>query len=184
MLKNYLLSPLYSTSASNLSLFQLSFSFSFSASFFCFSLLVSASFVSCSLHPAPPFSSFCFSALFPCLLAHLSSFLLDVLPFFYQPKNIFFSPKPFLLQLKTFFQPKIFFQFSPKILFSAQNVFASAQDTFSVQPKNLSFCGSTPPSFCFFSSCLSFLPLATTYCPFSAQVFSSKPFSAASCLFI
>ena len=134
--------------------------------------------------PNAPLFFFLFFCFIPLSLEPLSSFLLDVLPFFYQPKNIFFSPKPFLLQPKTFFQPKIFFQFSPKILFSAQNVFASAQDTFSVQPKNLSFCGSTPPSFCFFSSCLSFLPLATTYCPFSAQVFSSKPFSAASCLFI
>ena len=51
---------------------------------------------------------------------------------FSQPKNIFFQPKTFLPQ------PKILFQFSPKILFSAQNVFALAQDTFSVQPKNLS----------------------------------------------
>ena len=54
-------------SVPHFSLFQLSFSFSFSASFLCFSLLVSAFFFSCSLHPAPPFSSFCFSALFLCL---------------------------------------------------------------------------------------------------------------------
>ena len=88
---------------------------------------------------------FLFFYFFPLSLAPLSSFLLDMLPFFYQSKNIFFSPKHFLLQPKTFFQPKTFlpqpkilFQFSPKILFSAQNVFASAQDTFSVQPKNLS----------------------------------------------
>ena len=155
-----------------------------SASFFCFFSFGQHFFLLLFSSPSAPLFFFLFFCFIPLSLAHLSSFLLDVLPFFYRPKNIFFSPKPFLLQLKTFFQPKIFFQFSPKILFSAQNVFASAQDTFSVQPKNLSFCGSTPPSFCFFSSCLSFLPLATTYCPFSAQVFSSKPFSAASCLFI
>ena len=51
--------------------------------------------------------------------------------------------------------------------------------------KSLPVCGSAPPSFCFFSthlffffsSYLSFLPLVTTYCPFSAQVLSPKPFS-------
>ena len=95
--------------------------------------------------PSAPLFFFLFFCFIPLSLAPLSSFLLDVLPFFYQPKNIFFSPKPFLLQPKTFFQPKTFlpqpkilFQFSPKILFSAQNIFASTQDTFSVQPKNLS----------------------------------------------
>ena len=89
--------------------------------------------------PNAPLFFFLFFCFIPLSLAPLSSFLLDVLPFFYQPKNIFFSPKPFLLQPKTFLpQPKILFQFSPKILFSAQNVFALAQDTFSVQPKNLS----------------------------------------------
>ena len=95
--------------------------------------------------PSAPLFFFLFFCFFPLSLAPLSSFLLDVLPFFYQPKNIFFSPKPFLLQPKILFQPKTFlpqpkilFQFSPKILFSAQNVFASAQDPFSVQPKNLS----------------------------------------------
>ena len=95
--------------------------------------------------PSAPLFFFLFFCFIPLSLAPLSSFLLDVLPFFYQPKNIFFSPKPFLLQPKTFFQPKTFlpqpkilFQFSPKILFSAQNVFASTQDNFSVQPKNLS----------------------------------------------
>ena len=79
---------------------------------------------------------------------------------------LFFSvaAQKYYIQPKTFFflQPKILFQFSPKI---------------SVQLQRLLL-------FCFFSSCLSFLPLATLYCPFSAQVFSSKPFSAASCLFI
>ena len=52
--------------------------------------------------------------------------------FFSSAQKYYFHPKTFLLQ------PKILFQFSPIILFSAQNVFASAQDTFSVQPKNLS----------------------------------------------
>ena len=65
--------------------------------------------------PSAPLFFFLFFCFFPLSLAPLSSFLLDVLPFFYQPKNIFFQPK-------TFFT-------------SAQNIFASAQNTFSVQPK-------------------------------------------------
>ena len=70
--------------------------------------------------PSAPLFFFLFFCFFPLSLAPLSSFLLDVLPFFYQSKNIFFSPKHFLLQPKTFLpQPKILFQFSPKILFSA-----------------------------------------------------------------
>ena len=89
----------------------------------------------------------------------------------------FFSPKPFLAQNTFSVQPKNII-FSPKhFCFSPRSFFSSAQ-------KSLPVCGSAPPSFCFFSSCLSFLPLATMYCPFSAQVFNSKPFSAASHLFI
>ena len=125
MLKNYLVSALCSTSALHLSLFQLSFSFSFSTSFFCFSLLVSASFF-CFFSsgqplflllfssPSAPLFFFLFFCFIPLSLAPLSSFLLDVLPFFYQPKTFFTSAQN---------------------LFSAQNVFASAQNTFSVQPK-------------------------------------------------
>ena len=156
MLKNYLLSPLCSTSAPHLSPFQLSFSFNFSATFFCFSLLVSASFFcffSSGQHlflllfssPSAPLFFFMFFCFIPLSLAPLSSFLLDMLPFFISPKIFFSAQNLFLLQSKTFFQPKTFlpqpkilFQFSQKILFSAQNVFALAQDTFSVQPKNLS----------------------------------------------
>ena len=156
MLKNYLLSPLCSTSAPHLSPFQLSFSFNFSATFFCFSLLVSASFFcffSSGQHlflllfssPSAPLFFFMFFCFIPLSLVPLSSFLLDMLPFFISPKIFFSAQNLFLLQSKTFFQPKTFlpqpkilFQFSPKILFSAQNVFALAQDTFSVQPKNLS----------------------------------------------
>ena len=135
--------------------------------------------------PSAPLFFFLFFCFFPLSLVPLSSFLLDVLPFFYKPKNIFFSPKPFLLQPKILFQPKTFlpqpkihFQFSPKsFCFNPRYFFSSAQ-------KSLLVCGSAPPSFCFFSSYLSFLPLATTYFPFSAQVFNSKTFSPASCLFI
>ena len=47
--------------------------------------------------PSAPLFFFLFFCFIPLSLAPLSSFLLDVLPFFYQPKNIFFSPKPFLL---------------------------------------------------------------------------------------
>ena len=102
MLKNYLLSPLCSTSAPHLSPFQLSFSFNFSATFFCFSLLVSASFFcffSSGQHlflllfssPSAPLFFFMFFCFIPLSLVPLSSFLLDMLPFFYQPKRLFFS---------------------------------------------------------------------------------------------
>ena len=67
-----------------------------------------------------------------------------------------------------FLQPSLFLFFWCVAIFSAQN-------TFSAQ-KSLPVCGSAPLSFCFFSahlffffsSCLSFLPLVTMYCPFSA----------------
>ena len=185
MLKNYLLNPFCSTSVPHLSLFQLSFSFNFSAFFFFF------------LFWSAPLSSLVLFTQCPTFL--LSVFLLYSFVF---SASFFFSSRRvalFLSAQKYFFQPKTFFT-------SAQNIFASAQNTFSVQSKNIIFspkrfcfspryffnsaqkslpvCGSVPPSFCFFSSYLSFLPLATTYCPFSAQVFNSKPFSAASCLFI
>ena len=211
MLKNYLLSLLCSASTPHFSLFQPSFSFSFSASFFFSSLLVSA-FLFLFSFPAPPFFFFLFFCFILLSLAP-PSFLVDVLPLFFSPKIFFSAPKPFLVQPKTFLlPPKTFFssvqnlfQFSPKPFFSPKRFclspkyfFSSAQKYyfqpkrfcfnpryfFSSAQKSLPVCGSAPPSFCFFSSCLSFLPLATTYCPFSAQVFSSKPFSTASCLFI
>ena len=113
------------------------------------------------------FFSFCFSVFSFFLLlfsTHLFFFLVPHSLFYFRhvallssAQNIIFSPKCFC------FNPRYFF--------------SSAQ-------KSLPICGSAPPSFCFFSSCLSFLPLATTYCPFSTQVFNSKPFSATSCLFI
>ena len=177
---------------STLSLFQPSFSFSFSAAHFLFFFFFFLMFPS-----QPPLFLLLFSSSAPPFL--LFVFLLYSFVFI---ASFFFSSRRvalFLSAQKYFFQPKTFFT-------SAQNIFASAQNTFSVQPKNIIFspirfcfspryffnsaqkslpvCGSVPPSFCFFSSCLSFLPLATTYCPFSAQVFNSKPFSAASCLFI
>ena len=116
MLKNYLLSPHCLTSAPHLSLFQLSFSFSFSAAPSCFSVsALSVLFsVSALFWSAPSF--FFFSFLFS------TTFLvsLDVLPYFFQPKtilssaqNVFFSAKPFSVQPKN-----IFFQFSPHYCFS------------------------------------------------------------------
>ena len=61
--------------------------------------------------PSAPLFFVLFFCFIPLSLAPLSSFLLDVLPFFYQPKNIFFSPKPF-------FCPKCFC-LSPKYFFSS-----------------------------------------------------------------
>ena len=181
------------------SLFQPSLSFNFSAAPFFFFSVSAFFFLSSSASLFSSFFYFCFQRHFFPFSTSLPFLLQTCCPFKFSPKY-YFQPKMFLLQ------PKILFQFSPKILFSAQNFFASAQDTFSVQPNNIIFspkrfcfspryffslaqksllvCGSAPPSFCFFSSCLSFLPLATTYCPFSTQVFNSKPFSATSCLFI
>ena len=135
------------------------------------------------------------------------SFSFSAAPLFLIFVSVSAPPFLFLFNSFLFFSVHVCLFFSAqKLFFLAQNVFASAQDTFLVQSKNIIFspkrfcfsprylfssaqkplpiCGLVPPSFCFFSSCLSFLPLATTYCPFSAQVFSSKPFSATSCLFI
>ena len=134
--------------------------------------------------PSAPLFFFLFFCFIPLSLAPLSSFLLDVLPFFYQPKNIFFSPKPFFSPKRFCLSPKYFFSSAQKYYFQPKRFCFNPRYFFSSAQKSLPVCGSAPPSFCFFSSCLSFLPLATTYCPFSAQVFSSKPFSTASCLFI
>ena len=113
--------------------------------------------------------------------------------------SFFFSVAVLFLFLFLFLAP-LFFLLAPHSLFcfrrvallsSAQNIIFSPKRFcfspryfFSSAQKSLPVYGLAPPSFCFFSSCLSFLPLATTYCPFSAQMFSSKPFSVASCLFI
>ena len=134
--------------------------------------------------PSAPLFFFLFFCFIPLSLAPLSSFLLDVLPFFYQPKNIFFSPKPFFSPKRFCLSPKYFFSSAQKYYFQPKRFCFNPRYFFSSAQKSLPVCGSAPPSFCFFSSCLSFLPLATSYCPFSAQVFSSKPFSAASYLFI
>ena len=115
MLKNYLLSPLCSASARHLSLFQPSFSFSFNASFFFSSLLVSTPlFLFC--FPVPFFFSV---SVLPFLLQHPSlfssppfSFLQVCCPLFFSPKN-FFQPKRFSAQ--TFFH----FSHSSLLLFSA-----------------------------------------------------------------
>ena len=148
------------------SLFQPSFSFSFCAAPSCFSVSalsvlfsVSALFWSAPLFCFNPLFLFSFST--PSLFSSPHFFLFFWLPFIFQPKR--FSAQTFLLQ----------FSHSSLLLFSA--LFFSGSALLFLFQRLLLF---------FFSSCLSFLPLATTYCPFSAQVFSSKPFSAASCLFI
>ena len=68
-----------------------------SASFFCFFSFGQHFFLLLFSSPSAPLFFFLFFCFIPLSLAPLSSFLLDMLPFFYQPKNIFFSPKPFLL---------------------------------------------------------------------------------------
>ena len=68
-----------------------------SASFFCFFSFGQHFFLLLFSSPSAPLFFFLFFYFIPISLPPLSSFLLDVLPFFYQPKNIFFSPKPFLL---------------------------------------------------------------------------------------
>ena len=59
--------------------------------------------------PSAPLFFFLFFCFIPLSLAHLSSFLLDVLPFFISPK-IFFSAQPF-------FSPKYFFSSAQKYYF-------------------------------------------------------------------
>ena len=94
MLKNYLLNRLCSASAQHLSLFQPSFSFSFSASFFFSSLLVSASLL---LQPYFSFqfrrSPFCFSV--PHFSPTLTFFFSFGCPLFFSPKYFFFSAQTF-----------------------------------------------------------------------------------------
>ena len=136
-------------------------------------------FLSASVPHLSSFFYFCFSATFFVSFQLLSFLFSSRVPFFFSPKTLFFSPKRFC------FNPRYFFSSAQKnIVFNPKRFCFSPRYFFSLAQKSLPVCGSVPPSFCFFSSYLSFLPLATTYCPFSAQVFNSKPFSAASCLFI
>ena len=98
-----------------------------STSFFCFFSSGQPLFLLLFSSPSAPLFFFLFFCFIPLSLAPLSSFLLDVLPFFLSAQKYFFPTQNlFLLQPKTFFQPKTFlphpkilFQFSPKILFSA-----------------------------------------------------------------
>ena len=89
----------------------------------------------CFCFSTPPFVSFQ-HPLFVSFLPAFLFFSIHVCPFF-QPKNIFFSPKQFSLQPKNIFlSPKRFcfslkpFSVQPKIFFSVQNVFALAQILF------------------------------------------------------
>ena len=108
MLKNDLLSPLCSASTPHLSLFQPSFSFSFNASFFFSSLLVST-----------PLFLFCFLAPF--------FFSVSVLPFLLQRPSLFSSPPFSFLQVccPLFFSPNVFQFFNPNV-FSVQPLFSSS----------------------------------------------------------
>ena len=134
-----------------------------------------------------PSLSFCFSTFLP-FSASATAFLLSLfrLPFFSLQRSLFFffSFQPYLFKVQPFTccsltqpkKPKRFLAFQPKrfcfslailssCFFSALFFSGSAQKCY-IQPKTFFF---------------SFLQVALY---FSAQVFSSKPFSAASCLFI
>ena len=140
MLKNYLLSPLCSASARHLSLFQPSFSFSFNASFFFSSLLVST-----------PLFLFCFPVPF--------FFLVSVLPFLLQRPSLFSSPPFSFLQVccplfsaqNTFFSPNVF---QPKRFFTSATLlfFFFLLYSFLVQPSFFFISVSGLLFFLFFSS--------------------------------
>ena len=108
---------------------------------------------------------FCFSTSFlfsfgaPLSASASLSFLQPSLFLFFRRVALFSTQNTFLAQ--NVFQPKILFQPKNLSLFVVQRLllFVSFQHTF---------------VFFFFSSSFSFLPLATTYCPFSAQVLSLK----------
>ena len=138
MLKNYLLSPLCSTLAPHLSLFQLSFSFNFSASFFCFFSFGQRPF-------------FCFSPLFLFFLCVALYFSAQNTSFSAQT---FFSPKTLFSAQNVFASAQNFFQFSPKRFFflSVQPLFSSSFFYFILFWFSPLFSLSVPPFFLFFSS--------------------------------
>ena len=149
MLKNYLLSHLCSTLAPHLSLFQLSFSFNFSASFFYFSLLVSASFFCFFSFGQRPF--FCFSPLF--LFNFGAPFLLQRPSPFVQPSLFLFVRLPFIFQSKIlFFSPSVFQFFSLNVFALVQPLFSSSFFYFILFWFSPLFSLSAPPFFLFFSS--------------------------------
>ena len=131
-----------------------------------------------SLLCSTPF--FCFSLFLSFFQRRTSlSFLFVFQPLTFASALLFFSfgsRVPFFSAQKHSFQPKT-------ILSSAQKHFFQTKRFSIFQPKRFSVFLQPLFSSSFFLL-YSFLPLATTYCPFSAQVFSSKPFSAVSCLFI
>ena len=102
--------------------------------------------------PSAPLFFFLFFCFIPLSLAPLSSFLLDVLPFFYQPKNIFFSPKPFFSPKRFCLSPKYFFSSAQKYYFQPKRFCFNPRYFFSSAQKSLPVCGLVPPSFCFFSA--------------------------------
>ena len=167
---SFLVSALFCSSPLFLFSFSALLSASASLTFLCSSflfLLVSAPLSYAFLFWSAPFSSLVLFTQRPPFLLFvflLYSFVFSASFFFssrcvalfYQPKIFFFSPKRFYLSPKRFC-------FSPRYFFSSAK-------------KSLPICGSAPPSFCFFSSCLSFLPLATTYCPFFSPSIQLKTF--------
>ena len=133
MLKNYLFSPLCSAPFLYSSPLFLSASTPHTSSFF-----------SVSWSTAPFSSSLFFQRLFlllfffffPLSFTPLSSFLLDVLPFFYQPKKKFSAQNVFYFSPKRFFQPKTFLP-RPKYFFSSAQKYYFQPKTFLLQPKIL-----------------------------------------------
>ena len=131
----------------------------------------------------PPLS-FCFSTFFSLLASAAHFFLLQRLSFFFPAFLLDFSFLPYVFKVQPFTccsltqpkKPKRFSAFQPKRFCFSSATLSSCfflLYSFLVQPKNVTF---SPKRFFF-----SFLQVALY---FSAQVFSSKPFSAASCLFI
>ena len=143
-----------------------------------------------------PSLSFCFSPFFLFLLQHLSSFFCfsGCLSFFSVSAALFSLQRSLFFFFCFFFQPYLF-KVQPFTCCSLTQ--PKKPKRFSAfQPKRFCFSSATLSS-CFFCFILfwfnpkmlhsaqniffSFLQVALY---FSAQVFSSKPFSAASCLFI
>ena len=109
--------------------------------------------------PSAPLFFFLFFCFIPLSLAPLSSFLLDVLPFFYQPKNIFFSPKPFFSPKRFCLTPKYFFSSAQKYYFQPKTFLHQPKILFQFSPK-ISPCLWFSASFFLFLFCLQPLRIA------------------------
>ena len=115
----------------------------------------------------------CSSPLFLFLSApHTSFFLFCFLVSRHFSSSLFFQPSFSFLQVccPLFFNPK-YFLFSPKTLFSVQNVFASAQKFFQFSPKRFFFFFSSATLLFFFFLFYSFL-VQPSFFSFSVSFFS------------